>query len=190
MVKIEGTGAHPLYVSAARNFVSTPMPEPYLRSVCARPTTLAAMVPSLVDMEPGMIGASEDARLRRLDNVLWKLSLWTSRGRVPYGTSLEAPVRLRKWPNLSRLMTVPQSLRIAALWIRQPTGLLDTAKKLGVPYRYVFAFFSACQSFGLVEQLKAEERKPSSVAAPPPPAAVTQEKRGLFGSLLKKLGIG
>ena len=116
--------------------------------------------------------------------MLWKLALWSSRGRVSKGTSLSAPVRLRAWPNLPRLMTVPHSLRIAALWVKQPTSLMDTAPKLGIPYRYVFAFYCACNTFDLVEQLDVSvSAKNESVAK-----NMTQEKRGLFGSLLKKLG--
>ncbi|MDD2893627.1 MAG: hypothetical protein PHF20_06815 [Halothiobacillaceae bacterium] len=189
IAKIAGLGAYPLFVGGAINFASTPMPEPFLRAVCARSMDASPVSVGLVELEPKAIGVSEDQRLRRLDNMLWKISLWSSRGRVPQGTSLTAPVRLRGWPNIPRLMSVPHSMRIAALWAVQPSGLLETAQKLGVPYRFVFSFYSACQSFGLVEQQKSSETSPSSVAdAPAKP--VINEKRGLFGGLLKKLGFG
>ncbi|OYY74607.1 MAG: hypothetical protein B7Y40_04510 [Gammaproteobacteria bacterium 28-57-27] len=189
VARIEGLGPYPLYVGAAVNFVSTPMPEPFLRAVCARSMDASPVSVGLIDQEPKKIGASEDPRLRRLDNMLWKISLWSSRGRVPVGTSLTAPVRLRGWPNIPRLMSVPHSMRISALWATQPSGLLETARKLDVPYRFVFSFYTACQSFGLVELQKSSETISGSVAdvsAKP----VKNEKRGLFGSLLKKLGFG
>jgi hypothetical protein len=94
-------------------------------------------------------------------------------------------VRLRAWPNIPRLMTVPHSLRIAALWVSQPTSLFETARKLNVPHRYVFSFFCACQAFDLIELLGSTTTHSGSDHAP---KAMTQEKRGLFGSLLKKLG--
>jgi hypothetical protein len=82
-------------------------------------------------------------------------------------------------------MSVPHSLRIAALWARQPTSLMDTARKLGVPHRYVFSFFCACNAFDLVEQLGSDASTSTKHVIE---KAMTQEKRSLFGKLLKKLG--
>ena len=187
VAKIERTGAHPMYVGSGKDFASTPMPEPYLRAVCARSISESPISVALVDLEPKAIGISEDPRLRRLDNMLWKISLWSSRGRVPLGTSLTAPIRLRRWPNIPRLLMVPHGMRIASLWRLEPSGLLVTAQKLGIPYRFVFSFYTACQSFGLVEQLAESPRETSSATQSTPPT-ISNEKRGLFGSLLKKLG--
>ena len=186
IAKIERQGAHPIYVGNGLRFVSTPMPEAYLRAVCARNISESPIDVVLLDVDAKTLGVSEDPRLRRLDNMLWKISLWSSRGRVPLGTSLSAPVRLRSWPNIPRLMTVPHEMRIAALWLKEPSGLLETAQKLGVPCRYVFAFYTACQSFDLVEQQVAAQSEVTPAHAKP----VSTEKRGLFGSLLKKLGFG
>lgn len=185
VVSFQGLAGKPLYVSAAENFVSTPIPEAIFRSLCVRSEDSRAITLVLEDKTPAEIGPSEDQRMRRLDNLLWKVALWSSRGRLQQGLSVDAPVRLRAWPNIPRLMTVPHSLRIAALWARQPTSLMDTARKLGVPHRYVFSFFCACNAFDLVEQLgeHASPRVTQSATK-----AITQEKRSLFGSLLKKLG--
>jgi hypothetical protein len=161
IARIAREGAHPLYVGYAQDFVSSPMHEAYLRAICARNIGESPVKVELVDMDIKTIGASDDVRMRRLDNVLWKTALWSSRGRVERGTSLDAPVRLRAWPNIPRLMSVPDGLRIAALWVTQPTSLLDTARKLGVPYRFVFSFYCACQAFDLVEQLGAAKQSSS-----------------------------
>lgn len=187
IAKIERTGAHPLYIGSKEDFVSTPMPEAYLRAVCARDISTSPLQVVVVEVDGKTIGPSEDPRLRRLDNLRWKTALWSARGRVPKGTSLTAPVKLLHWPNIPRWMTVPHGMRIAALWAKQPTGLLETAQKLGVPCRYVFGFYTACQSFGLVEQLAQEGGGAQSVE---PREQVNKEKRGLFGSLLRKLGFG
>jgi len=184
VVSFVGLSTQTLYVSAAANFVSTSMPEAFVRSLCVRSQSGLPVKLVLVEKTPEQIGASEDPRLRRLDNFLWKVALWSSRGRLQRGMSLDAPVRLRAWPNIPRLMSVPHSLRVAALWVSQPTSLLETARKLNVPHRYVFSFFCACNAFGLVEQLGTGTQSSSSHTA----KTMTQEKRGLFGSLLKKLG--
>lgn len=185
MVSFVGLAGRPLYVSAAEGFVSTTMPEAFFRSLCVRSVTSPAITLVLVDKTSADIGPSADRRLQRLDNLVWKVALWSSRGRVSRGVSLDAPVRLRAWPNIPRLMSVPHSLRIVALWASQPTSLLETAGKLGVPHRYVFSLYCACNAFGLVEQLDATALAKSKHTVA---RAMTQEKRSLFGSLLKKLG--
>ncbi|MGD9708539.1 MAG: hypothetical protein AB7U65_01840 [Halothiobacillaceae bacterium] len=109
-------------------------------------------------------------------------------GRVPSGTSLDAPVSLRAWPGLTRLQLTPGAMQIAALWVKQPTGLMATAERLGLPYRYVFSFFTACQALDLVDQaaITPARAAPSASAA----QAVPAERRGLFRRMLNKLGLG
>ncbi len=82
-------------------------------------------------------------------SIVWKVTLWAARGRVPIGTDLELPIYLKRWPNMTRLTIFPYAMRIAALWINQPCSLLDTAKMLDIPQRYVFSFYSATHALGL-----------------------------------------
>ncbi len=182
-VLIDGLG-HPLYVSRDRLALVTSMREQYLRPLCVRTTEDQPISVRTVRHETLPPEDETDPRLRRLDATLWKIALWTARGRVPEGTPLDALVSLRAWPNLPRLMTVPHSMRIAALWVRGPTGLMATAPLLGIEQRYVFAFFSACHALGLVQWQQAKGHAPVASAAVP-----TQEKRGLFRRLLDKLSL-
>ncbi len=39
--------------------------------------------------------------------LLWKTALWASRGRVPADISLDTPVFLKRWPNMTRLLLFP-----------------------------------------------------------------------------------
>lgn len=87
--------------------------------------------------------------LQDMDAFLWKLALWTSRGKVPTGTDLTTPVFLRYWPCMTRLLLPPHALRIAALWAHQPHSLLQTAEVLKIPQRYVFAFYTAANALDL-----------------------------------------
>jgi hypothetical protein len=63
---------------------------------------------------------------------------------------------------------------------------MATAERLGLPYRYVFSFFTACQALDLVDQAASA---PAS-AAPSPAQAAPQDRRGLFRRMLNKLGLG
>ncbi len=84
-----------------------------------------------------------------MESFMWLITLWSSRGRLPKGTSLTEPVYLMQWPNLTRLAPIPHAVRIAALLYKQPRTLPDIAQQLGIEQRYVFAFYSACKSIGL-----------------------------------------
>lgn len=87
-----------------------------------------------------------------IEQFLWKLALRTSRGRVPVGSNFYAPVKLSRWPDLSRNAITPHAFKIAALWVKHPMSLLHTADVLKIPLRYVFVFYSAAQAANLIEQ--------------------------------------
>jgi hypothetical protein len=92
-----------------------------------------------------------------MDALLWKVSLWSARGRLPLGTRTDTTIGLRQWPNLTRLLTIPQFLRIAALWAKTPSPLSKTVELLNIEARYVCAFFSACYALELTQILSTTE---------------------------------
>ncbi|MFK5948163.1 MAG: hypothetical protein QM500_05275, partial [Methylococcales bacterium] len=54
------------------------------------------------------------------DHFLWKLAVWTSKGRYPNTIDINKPVYLMQWPNFTRLVVTPHAMRISALLIRGP----------------------------------------------------------------------
>lgn len=84
-----------------------------------------------------------------LDNSLWKVALWTARGRIPRGTNLHHRVVLAEWPNFTHLIVTPHALQITALWAARPCSLLETAQHLHIQQRYVFSLFSATTALRL-----------------------------------------
>jgi hypothetical protein len=117
-----------------------------------------------------------------LDVFMWKLVLWASRGRLPAGTDLETPLRLSRWPNLTRLLVPPHATRIAGLWARAPVTLAQSITTLGIEQRYVFAFYSACVAQGLLAQLHSAPVTMQSEDKP-----LNHEKRSVFRMLMNKL---
>ena len=84
-----------------------------------------------------------------LEVLLWKLAVWTSRGRLPTGTDPDARFYLRCWPNFTRLMVIPHAVRIAAFWVREPMPPVFVADALGVAPADVFTFYYAAKIIGL-----------------------------------------
>ncbi len=119
---------------------------------------------------------------QRTDAFLWKLSLWTYRGRLPAGFDLTQRVYLRHWPNLTRLLEVPDAMRISALWLEHPMTLPFTARALQIPQRHVFAFYNAAHSIGLAGIVKRESDALMEQSIPH-----RSPQRGLFNRVLDHL---
>ncbi|MCK5716643.1 MAG: hypothetical protein KAH77_04070 [Thiomargarita sp.] len=122
-----------------------------LRTMTLLPVSKSALrMTFLNDREIENYVALNQLEVQAFDNFFWRLSLWTSHGRIPKGIDLNKVVVLPKWPNFTRLIVTPYALKISALWMENPHSLLDTAKVLDIPQRYVFAFFSAAYANRLV----------------------------------------
>jgi hypothetical protein len=122
-----------------------------------------------------------------IDAFLWKLTLWSARGRLPEGTDLHQPLRLRRWPNFTRLLGIPQFLRIAAYWSETSDSLLHTVEILSIEQRFVFSFYSACLVLGLIEQTQDNSR---STPAKEGTQKKRKQQRSLMGRLLTHLRRG
>jgi len=94
-----------------------------------------------------------------MESFMWLITLWCSRGRIPQGTDFNHPIYLMQWPNLTRLASIPNALRIAALLRDRRCSLSSVARHLNIEQRYVFAFFSACKAIGLANVSKRKADK-------------------------------
>lgn len=88
------------------------------------------------------------------DAMLWKVAAWTYRGRLPEELHPGKRVYLRHWPNLTRLLELPDALRIAAVMVDQQIAMARVAEALEIPQRHVFAFCGCAHATGLLGQAK------------------------------------
>ncbi|WMP15685.1 hypothetical protein [Thiothrix lacustris] len=155
------------------------------RTLCNNPVQtgqFALHIPDakeLEQMEPPTQG-DPNALLLDLEAFVWVSSLLTARGRLGRGVDIEQKIVLKYWPNLTRLEQFPHIMRIAALWNQRPANVLEIAKALNIPQRYVFAFHTAATALNLFEMDQnklniREKEKPK------------QENRGFFSRFLKRL---
>ena len=101
---------------------------------------------------PVPVGAQRQPGVLPLDALVWKLSLWASRGRLPARTPLDTRVRLRAQPDFSRLAMTPGAARIAVFWSNRSGTLAETPGILQLPQRQVFGFYSAANAVGLIAE--------------------------------------
>jgi hypothetical protein len=168
-----------------KNVALTNLSDNKLRPRCLMPINVNQVhIEYSQDDEQKLLNDSNGS-LQNLDALLWKVSLWSARGRLPLGTSVDTMVVLRKWPNLTRLMAIPQFFRIAALWTKCPSPLKQTVELLNIEARYVFAFFSACYALELVDRLALTESQYVPESVKPKNYAIT----GILRRLMQRLRI-
>lgn len=136
---------------------------------------------------------------RPLAPLIWQLAIWSSRGRLLRGIRADTPLRLRHWPNLTRLPPVPDAIRISALLGKTPVNLKLIARLLRVPPAHLFTYLAAAHSLDLLEWQSAASlpvmssapvrgaRPPAAPPPSPPPPRQTAETGGLLSRLLRKV---
>ncbi len=131
----------------------------------------------------------QDKEVYSVKNIIWQLALGASRGRLPVNTSLDTPVSLLHWPNLTRLQVPPHAARILSLWSHDDKSLRETVAALDIPQRYVFALYSACSAIGLIQVGKQSSKPKNRPIDMHTPTANIKQKQTLFRMLLDKLKI-
>lgn len=134
-----------------------------------------------IDAESGFF-KTELEKFQSMDAFLWKLAIWTSKGRFPQGLDLEKPIYLKRWPNFTRLVIPPHALRITALLMDGPRTLTNVAEVLNIKPQFVFAYFSAVYTTGLAGQC---DHVPDKTVTQKP--LRSSEKKGLLTRILHRL---
>lgn len=114
--------------------------------------------------------------------LLWQIALWTARGRLPVTIKPDTPVRLRQWPNFTRIAETPHAMQIASILTKSTLSAIDLCDRLKIPQRFVFSFLSAAHANGLVELAPRADVRPQ--------VAVTRSPlRGLLKRILGRLSV-
>ncbi len=188
-VKLAETYCRPVSISSHHGIITfIPMTrevlieieEQQLHSLASQPIEKDEYLLSLQDSVCDMPGRTHR---RPIEAFVWELTLWSSLGRMPVSTNPHQTVRLKHWPNLTRLQIFPHATRITALWSQQKHSLTTTAQVLNIPQRYVFAFYSAAHAIGLA----ATEVDMDTETDAPAPAIKFHGKPTLFKRILHQL---
>ncbi|MEH6457574.1 MAG: hypothetical protein V7749_14695, partial [Cocleimonas sp.] len=125
-------------------------------------------------------------RAHSIESFIWSTSLLTSRGRLPAKTDITKKIGLKMWPNLTRVELTPNAMQIAAVFSKNPGNLLEVSEWLGLEQRYVFAFYNAALSLGMIELDSSKLKKPS-FSLGKKNSKDKSEERSFFGRLLQRL---
>jgi len=124
-----------------------------------------------------------------LPTLLWQVALWSCRGRLLAGIDPDTPLRLRQWPNLTRLAPLPGALRIAGLWSRTPTSLRVAVSLLKMEPGPLCNFIAASHALGLLEPAGKANEAASAATRPatPAPAPLPPARQSLLSRLLGRI---
>ncbi|MDH4133412.1 MAG: hypothetical protein OEV31_01355 [Gammaproteobacteria bacterium] len=87
---------------------------------------------------------------QNIDELMWTAGFFASRGRLIEGAHFNV-VRLRHWPNLTRLPRTPNTMRIVALLTRYPTSLVVAQRLLKIEMSEINWVYSAAHCAGLIQ---------------------------------------
>ncbi len=110
----------------------------------------------LADADPAALGPAKNIK-----DLMWQAAFHASQGRLAeYRRNGEIVhvydvIQLQHWPNLSRLPTTPNTMRICALLARQPSSIKLVSRKLGIEPEEVYQVYSAACAAGTIKVISA-----------------------------------
>lgn len=111
-----------------------------------------------------------------LASVLWSAGVYGSNGILLPGHSLDTPIQMNAWPNLSRLEFNTEHMKLASLMTSQALSLRQIQEKSSLPLELITGFYNACYANGLIVI------KPEHLPAP-----ALQAKAPIKRNLLNKI---
>jgi len=121
----------------------------------------------------------DNLHLYRLETILWLSTLYASHGRLMIGYEKTQQLRLKSWPNFTKLPYKGIHMDLAAFMVRQSSDVVTIAQEKQVSLSTVIDFLNACIVLDLVECTQQTDK--------PPQRGMIQNKRQFFKSLLKQL---
>ncbi|MDO4644078.1 MAG: hypothetical protein Q4A74_09580, partial [Cardiobacteriaceae bacterium] len=104
-------------------------------------------------------------------SCMWQMAIWTAQGRLVYPLTPQSVFTLKRWPNLTRLAPVPESMRLSAFLTKTSVNLnvlykvmpLDMSDILNyIAATYVTGFLATDNEFAAIQQTKAGQPVPAS----------------------------
>jgi len=118
----------------------------------------------IAPIEPGSI--SPGTAGRDIDELLWHAGFCAAQGRLPEGLSEFDVVQFTRWPNLSRLPSTPNAMRICALLVNQPTSIMMARRRLHVDAGEIHSIYAAAHSAGIAKVLNRKAAESGVETAP------------------------
>ncbi|MFD1244139.1 alpha-glucan phosphorylase [Paralysiella testudinis] len=109
---------------------------------------------------PANSGLHEKAKIKTMA-FIWQLAIWTAQGRLIEPVTPDSVLKLKSWPNMTRMAFLPDAMRLSAFLIKTPVSLSMLYKLLSVDMKDILNFIAATYATGYlqVEQPAFEPKK-------------------------------
>ncbi len=162
------TGWEPIFIYPHKRLVWVDADDKKLQAFChlsirkfSHLTGELASGPTITPEPGGDIDKPPDG-CQSMEAFLWKVSWWNSAGRLPRGVKSSQLVRLKRWPNLTRLWCPASALQVASLLYQTAKSPEDAVTALALPPADVYSFISAARATGLIERVEEKRSGPPS----------------------------
>ena len=100
-------------------------------------------------------------------SCLWQMAIWSAQGRLIYPMTPQTVFTLKRWPNLTRLAPVPESMRLSAFLTKTSVNLNILYKVMPLEIPDILNYLAATYVTGFlaVDTEFADENKQTNVAA-------------------------
>lgn len=109
-----------------------------------------------LDLEPKggefLLEDKEKHLAEAVESLVWKVAVWTARGKLFNGMDPERSIQLSVKPDFDQLIALPKCNEIADIWNGRSMSALDVASFLDIPQRVVFSFMSGAYSLGWFQE--------------------------------------
>lgn len=121
------------------------MPPDELKLICENDDTQEIMIKYIADNPAWRQSAKVSFK-----SCLWQFALWSGRGRLISAINPDTLIRLKGWPNLTRLAHIPDAMRLSAFMTQTTANLHILYKILRVELVDLLNFISATYTVGLL----------------------------------------
>lgn len=133
---------------------------------------------------PPTANLHEKARLS-IQACIWQLAIWTANGRLIEPVTPNTVLKLRAWPNMTRLAYLPEAMRLSAFLVRSPVTLNTLYKLLPVSLEHVLNYIAATYTIGslvidkpVVENTLPKDQEMTLTRTQPQPQTVQKSMAG------------
>lgn len=134
---------------------------------------------------------SNFSRSLSFDSFIWEIFPMICQGRISSSIDGNTMVHLKRWPNLTRMPTMEEDIRLCAFFARSPATPNLAIRLLQIDYRVLFNFLTACDAIGILYYAKiADQKKEKSIQEMQEKMERDEQKnsrRGFLGRLLSKI---
>ncbi|WP_037586163.1 hypothetical protein [Stenoxybacter acetivorans] len=86
-----------------------------------------------------------------LQSCIWQLAVWTANGRLMSPIRPDTIMKLKAWPNMTRLAYLPESMRLSAFLVKTPVALATLYKLLPVDMADILNYVAATYATGFLQ---------------------------------------